>query len=689
MESVSWWRRLASAMMPVRSRRRAVTNRRRSRSGHRRPLFLEPLETRTVPSFGITTSGSSYVVDTGADVVFRVARSNADLTSITYHGNELTAPHSITQRYSHYESGLSSTSTTITTHVDLANGTAVIAATDPNLGVTQYYVARAGDDIIYMATYTGRSSPPTPGEMRYIFYLDRSKFTVDPVSDIKGRTVIEGSDVFKDPATGYTYSKFYSARPNIDDPYHGVTGPGVGVFMMIGSREKGSGGPFFKDIAEQGSAGLELYNYMYSGHAQTEPFRPGLQGPYALEITDGSAPAPVDYSFMDNLGITGWVPASGRGAVGGRVVGVPAGYTVTVGLSNADAQYWTTLNRSGRYHLHGVLPGTYTATVYANELAVGSQTVTVTAGATTHAKLYDTTIIPTPIWSIGTWDGTPSEFLNEPALQTEHPSDSRLAPWGNVNYVIGSSSAADWPAAQWKAVNNDNRITFTLTADQADVANTLRIGITDAFAGGRPQITVNASQPYHWTSALPAPGHQPTTRSITLGTYRGNNTTFVYNIPRSALVAGTNTIDISVNSGSGSSGFLSAAVVYDAIDFLPTSSVPGSDVPDESVPPGAVAAALAEARPPDYPRLAGVIQLNDVLAPVGRIADQTLAARVNDKIEQFERHLADQDRTIIRDLDDITSAVAALDGQAHRAIDLEGGCPGAGPCLPAAEGFES
>jgi len=65
------------------------------------------------------------------------------------------------------------------------------------------------------------------------------------------------------------------------------------------------------------------------------------------------------------------------------------------------------------------------------------------------------------------------------------------------------------------ATYGDN--TRPLTPDQAAVANTLRIGITDAFAGGRPQITVNAGQPYQWTSALPAPSNQPNSRSITRG----------------------------------------------------------------------------------------------------------------------------------------------------------------------------
>src|ERR1700736_4812185 len=151
MGTASWWRRFASAVAALaRSLGRAGTNRRRAQSKGRRQLRLEPLETRTVPSFGISISGSNYVVDTGANVVFKVATSNADITSITYQGTELTAAHSITNRYSHYESGLSSTSTKITTSVDLSGGTAILTATDSSLGVTQYYVARNGYDIIYM-----------------------------------------------------------------------------------------------------------------------------------------------------------------------------------------------------------------------------------------------------------------------------------------------------------------------------------------------------------------------------------------------------------------------------------------------------------------------------------------------------------------------------------------------------------
>lgn len=48
----------------------------------------------------------------------------------------------------------------------------------------------------------------------------------------------------------------------------------------------------------------------------------------------------------------------------------------------------------------------------------------------------------------------------------------------------------DFPMAQIKEVNNPTTIKFTLTSAQTGAA-TLRIGTTLAFAGGRPQVTVN------------------------------------------------------------------------------------------------------------------------------------------------------------------------------------------------------
>lgn len=99
--------------------------------------------------------------------------------------------------------------------------------------------------------------------------------------------------------------------------------------MLMGNRERSAGGPFFKDIATQKtSVTHELYHYMYSDHTQTEAFRGGLHGVYGLLFTDGSVPsgAQLDTAFVDaTLGLSGYLPASGRGTVSGHVGGVLPG----------------------------------------------------------------------------------------------------------------------------------------------------------------------------------------------------------------------------------------------------------------------------------------------------------------------------------------------------------------------------
>ena len=69
--------------------------------------------------------------------------------------------------------------------------------------------------------------------------------------------------------------------------YNGATGPGIGCWMVFGTRESSSGGPFFRDIENQSGDDQEIYNYMNSGHNQTESYRLNvLHGPYALVFTE-------------------------------------------------------------------------------------------------------------------------------------------------------------------------------------------------------------------------------------------------------------------------------------------------------------------------------------------------------------------------------------------------------------------
>ncbi|KAG5654251.1 hypothetical protein H0H81_005494 [Sphagnurus paluster] len=92
-----------------------------------------------------------------------------------------------------------------------------------------------------------------------------------------------------------------------------------------------------------------------------------------------------------------------------------------------------------------------------------------------------------------------------------------MSNWGPLTFTIAESSVDSFPMAQFKAVRNVNRsegpsrrliLSFTQvnnpttikwTATPSEIgARTLRIRTTQAFAGGRPQITVNS-----WTSTGP------------------------------------------------------------------------------------------------------------------------------------------------------------------------------------------
>ncbi|RDB17961.1 putative rhamnogalacturonate lyase A [Hypsizygus marmoreus] len=502
-------------------------------------------------AFGVTTSGSNMIVDSGGGLVTTINTSNGDITSLVFNGKQLQDSSKFTQ----LSSGLGSA--TVTSSV--ANNIALI--TIKTSTITHYYIVRSGINTLYIGTFA--SAEPSVGELRFLARLSKSALpNGHPNAEINGAAAIEGSDVFL--VNGQTRSKFYSSVRFIEDQVHGVTGSGVGAYIIVPSvsYETSSGGPFFRDINNQGGAQQELYWYMNSGHQQTEAYRTGFFGPYALAITTGSAPsANLDTSFLDNLGLQGYVPASGRGTVSGTYSGTLSGPAVTIGFKNSAAQYWVAAS-GGSFTRTSMKPGTYTVTLYQGELEAGSGSVTVRAGATTSLTLTSNLSRPSVTWSIGTVDGTPSGFLNADKIQTMHPSDSRMSNWGPITYTVGSSSVGAFPMAQFKAVNNPTTIKWTASSSQIG-ARTLRIRTTEAFAGGRPQITVNS-----WTSSSPAAPPAIDSRGVTRGTWRGLNQVYDFTIPSGTLVAGSNTIAISVISGSSGDVFLSPNFVYDSVELF-------------------------------------------------------------------------------------------------------------------------
>lgn len=507
-------------------------------------------------TFGIGEAGGYLTVDSGAGLVFKVRQAGGDIASIHYKGGPELQGQS---KGSHISSGIGAA-----VSYTVAGGVAKITLATATL--VHYLLVRQGDNTVYMGTYV--TAEPSVGELRWITRLNGSVFTGVPrESNNAGNTgAIESSDVFG-YADGTSTSKYYGNQRAMDLSVRGVTGAGVGAYMVYGSRESSSGGPFYRDIQNQSGGDTEVYNYMNSGHAQTEAWRMGFHGPYALVFTDGAAPSIPDMAWMESQNLSGWVPASGRGKVNGRgLLGFDLAHRFTVAFKNDTAQYWTVAKApNGAFATPAMKPGAYTMTVFKDELELYSESVSVGAGATSTLPVRTLDADPdkaAAVWRIGSWDGTPLEFLNGTSINLRHPSDTRNASWGPVTYAAGAP-ADTFPAAQWKvAVNNPTRVTFELAPEQ--VANhTIRIGISTASGGGRPQIGVNG-----WTSAVPAASTQPSTRNVTVGNYRGNNKLFTYAVPASAFVAGRNTLTINVASGSGGTAYLSPGWVYDALDML-------------------------------------------------------------------------------------------------------------------------
>ncbi|KZV63997.1 polysaccharide lyase family 4 protein [Peniophora sp. CONT] len=507
-------------------------------------------------AFGVTTPSSGRLqVDSGSGLVVQINTANGDVVSILYNGAQLQDSSKFTQIASGFGSATVSSS--------VSNNIAVISVSSSAIGgnIIQYYIVRSGVNNLYMATYA--DAEPTVGELRLIARLSRSTVPNSMTgADMKGGTAIEGSDVYL--VNGQTRSKFYSSIRHIQDQVHTVTGSGVSVSMVIPGTgyERSSGGPFFRDINNQGSDQQELYFYMNSNHEQTESYRTGLFGPYAMVFTTGSTPSgTLDTSFMDSLGLKGYVASSGRGKVTGSYSGVLSGQAVTIGFANSAAQYWAS-GSGGSFTSPAMIPGTYTATLFQGELAVATGSVSVSAGGSSSLTLKSALSQPSTIWSIGTVDGTPSGFLNADKIEHMHPSDSRMSSWGPITYTIGSSSASQFPMAQFKSVNSPTTINWSASSSQIG-ARTLRIRTTEAFAGGRPSINVNS-----WSSSTPAAPTAIDSRGVTRGTWRGLNQVYDFAIPSGTLVAGSNTIKINVVSGSSGDTFLSPNFVFDSVELF-------------------------------------------------------------------------------------------------------------------------
>ncbi|RPB05079.1 hypothetical protein L873DRAFT_1825279 [Choiromyces venosus 120613-1] len=480
-------------------------------------LALRPL--LVFAAWGYTNNGSNYGINVGSKLVFKASKTNGDINSIVYRGTEY-------QVSSRVESGLRASTVTITSYSSPAY-LIKVAVTYGTL--VHYIVARYGNNNIYLLTNKGDASVAAS---RFIVRLKPNIFPHDSsMSDFcdDASTTIEASDITQN-SLGYTKSKHYQ-----DSNYGRVMD-----FDYVGKTTggKASGGPFFRSLVRGCTTVAEdLYEILFYSMGHTDPERWGLQGPYVLSFTDGGTPNTAlfarnaDWSWFDTLGIKGWVADSARGYVAGvGIANMKSVYTYTVALSNTDYQYWgVAASSGGAYTIKRVVLGTYTLTVYKGEYAVYTTSVAVSAGSATALNTITPNSDPSgvaAIWRIG----TPPTYI--------HFSDPRLSSWDPANFIVGTTATSDFPGYMWKDVNNDHLVYFKFTAAQIASAETIGIGITEA------------------------------TRSLTVGTYRGNNYIYSFTVPESEFLTDVtqwNILKITVISGSGSTAYLNTGISIDCV----------------------------------------------------------------------------------------------------------------------------
>jgi len=183
--------------------------------------------------------------------------------------------------------------------------------------------------------------------------------------------------------------------------------------MPEGAYETASGGPFMRDINNQGTNDQqEFYYYMNSGHLRTEPWRMGFKGPYAFTFSQSDLTSKIDTSFFERLDIPGYVPKSGRGSVSGTATGVADKFQTVLHWHNPQNQYWTYVDKGGRFVSPMMKPGAYTMKLYKQEYLVAQSSVTVRAGAETPMNIASAEKPYTPVWRVGDFDGQPFELKN-------------------------------------------------------------------------------------------------------------------------------------------------------------------------------------------------------------------------------------------------------------------------------------
>ncbi len=289
---------------------------------------------------------------------------------------------------------------------------------------------------------------------------------------------------------GIAHSKYETVNYIGDDLVHGMSGHGVGMWLIAPSREYVNGGPLRQELTvhqdsptqpDQNNILLWMLQGNHFGGPRISVTKGQIwsrfYGPAFLYFNqagtdnanwdDAKQRASAEetkwpYSFVKNTDypldrgtVTGKVRiGDGASAKGAWVVLAPAGATDWC-MSADGYEFWTHVDAAGKFVLPKVRPGNYALFVSGADQFEDfvKQNVSVTANAVTDVGTLDWTPIThgDRLWEIGTADRSSAEFKSADDFRhfDNHVRYIKSFP-NDVTFTIGrSKESEDWNFAQW------------------------------------------------------------------------------------------------------------------------------------------------------------------------------------------------------------------------------------------------
>ena len=455
------------------------------------------------------------------------------------------------------------------------------------------YVMRSDVSGIY--TYAISSGAYQLDEARYGWRVNPTTLTdawvngrtgTMPTPALMSNPTAELQDATFQLSDGTVYTKYDWAEFVKNDQLHGITGSGIGAWLISPSTEWVNGGPMKQELTVHATETtpiiLQTMHSMHfgAGAAQFDGSEQKLFGPCLFYVNDGTvsdaqtkAAEEADawpYEWFDNT-----LLEKNRSTVTGKIV-LSSDFVKTdkiqVILSKNDDkapllqgngyQFYTETSADGSFTINDVRPGTYKLFAYAlNGDATGmleKSDVTVSAGTTAlgeiawNAKKYGRTL-----WSIGEADHTTAGFTlsdskRQYGLWNQVPS-------GDKTYTVGSSDESVFYYAQ---VKNDETWGIKFNSDKDyDTPLYLTIALAGASNGAKIEVKVNNN------AAIESIGTNHDNALVRSAVLAGVDALYTVEIPAGQIVKGENTVKLKTWDISGVGG-----VMYDIIKLESTES---------------------------------------------------------------------------------------------------------------------